>query len=153
MNAVDIARLWRHVREVGENNGQRVNAIQMYSGGKDALGTSWCMWFATLILDLLFAGASPIPRQGACEAVRKLAESNGWLTDTPSVGDLFLRLHPDTGLAHHTGFVVAVNDDGSIDTIAGNTSEDGVSSNGDRVAEHTITPAAGTITYVAYPRP
>jgi hypothetical protein len=152
MTVLDIARLFLFVREAGENNGQRVNAIQMFSGGREALGTSWCMWFATLILDLLFAGTSPIPRQGACEDVRKLAESNGWLTDTPSVGDLFLRVHADTGLAHHTGFVTAVNDDGSIGTIAGNTSEDGVSSNGDRVAEHTITPAAGTITYVAYPR-
>ena len=153
MNAIDVARLFLFVREaVSQNNGQRVNSIQMWSGGKDALGTSWCMWFATMCLDLAFQGQSPIERQGGCEAVHQLAKDKGWLTDSPSVGDLFLRLHPDTGLAHHTGFVVTVNGDGSYGTIAGNTSSDGVSSEGDRVAEHTITPVAGTITFVAYPR-
>ena len=150
MNAVDIARLFLFVREAGPNRGLRVEAIQHWSQGQ--FGDSWCSEFATMVLDLAYQGQSPIERQGGCEAVHQLAKDKGWLTDSPSVGDLFLRLHPDTGLAHHTGFVVTVNGDGSYGTIAGNTSSDGVSSEGDRVAEHTITPVAGTITFVAYPR-
>lgn len=145
-----IARLFLFVREAGANRGLRVEAIQHWSAGQ--FGDSWCMEFVTMCLDLAFQGAAPIERQGSCEAVHQIAKAKGWLTDSPSVGDIFLRLHPDTGLAHHTGFVVTVNGDGTYGTIAGNTSEDGLSSNGDRVAEHTLTPAAGTIAFVAYPR-
>lgn len=148
---VAIARLFLFVREAGaQNRGIRVEAIQHWSEGQ--FGDSWCCELATMVLDLAFQGAAPIPRQGSCEAVRQLAIAKGWLSSTPTVGALFLRTHPDTGLAHHIGFVSAVNPDGSIGTIAGNTSADGTSSNGDRVAEHTLTPDAGTITYVAYPR-
>lgn len=153
MTAIAIARLFLFVRETQngiQNRGLRVEAIQHWSCGE--FGDSWCCELVTLVLDLLFQGTAPIPRQGSCEVVHQLALTNGWITTTPAEGDLFLRIHPDTGLAHHIGFVIAVNADGSVHTIAGNTSEDGTSSNGDRVAEHTLTPAAGTIVYVAYPR-
>ena len=150
-SALAIARLFLFVRESGDNRGLRVEAIQHWSTGQP--GDSWCCEFATMVLDLLFQGAAPILRQGSCESVRQLATQRGWITTTPSPGDLFLRLHPDTGLAHHIGFYVETNADGSIGTIAGNTSADGTSANGDRVAEHPIRPDAGSIAYIAYPRP
>ena len=150
MTVLEVARLFTFVREAGENRGLRVESIQHWSCGQ--FGDSWCCEFATMVLDLCYGGNAPVPRQGSCEAVHQLAKAMGWLTDAPRPGDLFLRLHADTGLAHHIGFVIAVNADGSIDTIAGNTSVDGTSSNGDRVAEHTLTPPPGTIAYVAYPR-
>lgn len=145
-----IARQFLFVREAAtQNTGQRVEAIQRWSGGEK--GTSWCCYFATMILDLCYQGASPVPRQGACQGVYQLAIANGWLTDTPVAGDVFVRLHADTGLAHHIGFVTAINAAGSVGTISGNTSADGTSSNGDRVAEHPIMPAPHTIAYIHLP--
>jgi hypothetical protein len=133
--AVDIARLFLHVRETTQNQGQRVNSIQMFSGGKDALGQSWCAFFATMVLDLAYQGASPIPRQGGVQDIRDLATKNGWTTDTPSVGDLFFYVDANDH-GHHVGFVSQVD---PLLGIAGNTDANGTSSNGDRVAEHAIT--------------
>lgn len=129
-----IARLFLFVRETSQNQGQRVNAIQVWSGGTEAIGTSYCAWFATLVLDLVYQGKSPIPRQGGVQAIRELAESNGWITDSPGVGDLFLYVNA-ADHAHHIGFVTALN---PLTGISGNTSRDGTSSNGDGVYEHGI---------------
>ena len=85
---VAIARLFLHVREAGPNTGQRVEAIQKWCGGKS--GESWCCYFVTMVLDLCYAGQSPIPRQGACQGVYDLAKQKGWVTATPSVGDIYL---------------------------------------------------------------
>lgn len=148
---IDVARQFLFVREaVSQNNGQRVNAIQCWSGGPSAFGTSWCMWFVTFVLDLCYLGNAPISRQGSCEVVHQLAITNGWMVDVPEVGDVFLRINA-AGLAHHTGFITAVHPDGSYGTIAGNTSADGMSSNGDRVAEHPLTPDASTIVFIHLP--
>lgn len=129
---VAIARQFVYVREAGANRGLRVEAIQHWSDGQ--FGDSWCMEFATMVLDIAYQGAAPIPRQGSCEAVHQLAKTAGWIAETPSVGDLALSIN-DQGLAHHVGIVSSVS---PLKTIAGNTSEDGTSSNGDRVAEHAI---------------
>jgi hypothetical protein len=131
---VEIARQFLFVREAGQNTGQRVEAIQHWSGGAEAHGTSWCCWFVTMVLDLCFQGASPIPRGGVCETVHQLAIANGWLSDTPEIGALYFYVDA-TGHAHHIGFVTSLD---PLEGIAGNTSEDGASSNGDRVAEHAI---------------
>lgn len=135
MTRLDIARLFLFVREVGQNHGQRVEAIQHWSGGDDADGTSWCAWWVTMVLDLEFQGESPIPRMGSCQAIRELAEKNGWMAnDTPSVGDLFLYVN-DADHAHHIGIVTQLD---PLMGIAGNTDALGKSNNGDRVAEHDI---------------
>ena len=131
-----VARLFLFVREaVSQNNGQRVNAIQIWSGGHDALGTSWCAWFVTMVLDLAYQGNAPIPRQGGAQGIRDLCTTNGWMTDTPSVGDLYFYVDGNDH-AHHVGIVSNLD---PLTGISGNTSADGTSSNGDRVAEHTIT--------------
>ena len=141
---VAVARQFAYVREAGANHGLRVEAIQHWSDGQ--FGDSWCMEFATMCLDIAYQGAAPIPRQGSCEAVRQLAISKGWIADSPSVGDLVLSIN-DQGLAHHVGIVT---DTSPLTSIAGNTSADGVSSNGDGVYEHAISPASKV--YVHYPR-
>jgi len=50
----DIARQYLFVREASQNKGQRVEAIQKWSGG-DA-GQSWCCYFVTMVLDICFQG-------------------------------------------------------------------------------------------------
>jgi hypothetical protein len=150
-NPVDVARLFLHVREAGPNTGQRVEAIQKWCGG--TAGQSWCCYFVTMVLDLAFGGASPIPRQGACQGVYDLAKRNKWVTATPSVGDIYLYVTAADDHAHHVGFYLGEGaTPGSISTLSGNTSADGASSNGDRVAEHDVTPKPGAVVYVAYPR-
>lgn len=143
MRLLDICRLFLHVREAGANKGLRVNGIQTWSGG--ASGDSWCCEMATMWLDLYFQGASPIPRLQACQSVYTLAKQQGWLTSAPSVGDLFLYVDANDH-AHHIGIVTSVS---PLTGIAGNTSSDGKSSNGDGVYEHAISAHV----FVRYPRP
>jgi hypothetical protein len=139
-----VARQFLFVRESGPNHGLRVNAIQKWCGGAD--GQSWCMYFATMVLDLCFQGSAPIPRQGGCEDVHQLAIKNGWVVGTPSLDDLVLHINA-AGLAHHVGIISGL---APLQSIAGNTSADGVSVNGDRVAEHEITTINKV--FVHYPR-
>jgi hypothetical protein len=131
-DVIEIARLFLFVREAGENRGLRVEAIQHWSTGE--FGDSWCAEFATMVLDLLYQGASSIPRLSAAQAIRDVCVTNGWETETPSVGDLFFYVDANDH-AHHVGFVTSVD---PLIGIAGNTSEDGTSSDGTGVFEHAI---------------
>jgi len=134
MNVVDIARLFRFVRESDvQNRGLRVEAIQRWSTGE--FGDSWCAEFATMVLDLLFQGESPIPRLSAAQAIRDVCTKNGWIVETPQVGDLYFYVDANDH-AHHVGFVSQVS---PLMGISGNTSADGTSDNGNGVYEHAIT--------------
>lgn len=158
----DIARLFLHVREgnEGQNTGLRVEAIQRWCGGSK--GQSWCCYMVTLWLDLKFGGESPVPRLGACDDVFKLAKAAGWLHDTPQVDDLVLSMRDPDGPegpegftdAHHIALVTNVAA-GQYTAIGGNTSKDGTSSNGDRVAERDFAFPGPTKTrvFVRYPKP
>lgn len=139
----DISRQYLFVREAGQNKGQRVEAIQHWSGG--IAGASWCAYFATMILDICFQGSAPIPRLGAVQDVYDLAKQNGWLVPAPVKDDIYIFVN-DVDHAHHIGFITE-NSNG----IAGNTSADGTSSNGDRVAEHLIS-TGPHVKYIHYPR-
>lgn len=140
------ARKLRFIREAGgQNVGQRVEAIQKWCGG--VAGESWCAYFATMVLDIVFEGASPIPRMGSVQQIRDLAKKKGWITTTPVPGDLFIYVNAqDHG--HHIGFYVS-GGTRKPKGIAGNTDESGTSSNGDRVAEHDL--YRGKIEYAHLP--
>lgn len=142
---IRIARLFLFVREAGQNQGMRVNAIQKWSGGFP--GDPWCCYWATMVLDLAFAGNAPIQRTGSCQRVYEWAKREGWVTGTPAKGDLFLYVN-DGDYAHHIGIVTSV-DGTTVTGIAGNTSADGRSNNGDRVAERPVPLAT---VFIAYPR-
>jgi hypothetical protein len=148
---IDIARWFLFVREAGQNKGNRVEAIQQWGGG-DA-GQSWCCWFVTMVLDIFFQGNAPIPRLGRVQDVYDLAKKNNWLVDKPQPGDIFMYID-DNDHAHHIGFITVVTETATgldTDGIAGNTSADGTSSNGDRVAEHGISTNPKRVKYVRYP--
>ena len=138
----DIARQFLFVREVPQNKGQRVEAIQRWSGGQP--GDSWCCEFATMILDICFQGNSPIPRLQAVKNVAALAVKNNWFTDNPQKDDLFIYVD-DNGIPHHIGIFTT-----GWNGIAGNTSADGTSTNGDRVAEHALTTNRNHIKFIHY---
>src|SRR4029077_2634620 len=142
----DIARQFLFVREAAPNKGQRVEAIQKWSGGQP--GDSYCCEFGTMVLDICFQGQSPIPRLQACQDVYDLAKQKGWLTDNPVKDDIYLYVN-DAGHAHHLGIITI---DGGKDGIAGNTSEDGKSSNGTGIFEHEISMDKNHVKYIHYPR-
>ncbi len=143
---VAIARQFLYVREAqsrGQNRGLRVEAIQHWAGGQTA--DSWCMELVWLVYDICYQGRCPFDREQSTEAFRQLAVAKGWVTTIPIPGDIVLSLRAD-GTAHHVGIITKVS---PLTSVAGNTSEDGTSSNGDRVAEHWISTALKM--YVAVP--
>jgi len=142
---IDIARQYLFVREAEvQNTGLRVEAIQHWACGNT--GDSWCCEFATMVLDICYQGAAPIPRLQACEDVYNMAKQNNWLTTSPVQNDLYIFVD-ENDHAHHIGIVTV---DGGGTGIAGNTSADGTSSDGDRVAEHQITTDPATVKYIHY---
>lgn len=142
----DEARKFGFVREAGQNRGLMVESIIHWSGGNP--GDSWCAFFVLYILDICFGGKNlnPIKRSGAVQDIYNQAKENGWMTDNPVIDDLFIYVN-DSGHAHHIGVVTV---DGGTIGIAGNTSEDGTSSNGDRVAEHALTTNRSHIKFIHY---
>lgn len=140
----DISRQFLFIREAGSNKGQRVEAIQHWAGG--SAGQSWCAYFATMVLDICFQGTAPIPRLGTVQDIYDLAKEEKWLVAIPQKDDIFIYVN-EVDHAHHIGFVTDIGSG-----IAGNTSQDGKSSNGDRVAEHTINDNSKLVKYIRYPR-
>lgn len=148
-NPVDEARKYDFIRESGgQNRGQSVEAIQRWNGGLP--GQSWCAYFVLFILDICFGGksSSPVVRSGAVQAIYDQAKKNNWVTSKPIPGDMFIYVDASDH-AHHIGFYTG-SANGVPVGIAGNTSADGSSSNGDRVAEHTLTTNPARIKYIHY---
>jgi hypothetical protein len=133
-DVVETARRYDDIREAAPNRGQRVEAIQKWCGG--SAGDSWCCHFATFVYDRAYKGKSPIPRTGSCDTVLAVCRDQGWMVNDPQPGDLVFSMLGQHD-AHHIG-IVTVSE--PLTAIAGNTSRDGTSSNGDGVYEHTISP-------------
>lgn len=148
---VAIARQFLFVREtLGPNRGVFVEAIQRIGDGKP--GDSWCMDFVSMVLWICYQGPAPLPRTGSCDVAFEIAKRDGYLVKTPQPNDVFFRVRNFAQVdedAHHVGFVTAVYPD-RIGSIAGNTSEDGQSSNGTGVFEHDL-PLAQSLVFVRLP--
>lgn len=149
---IDFARRFLFVREAGgPNRGLWVSIFQHFTG--NAPGDSWCASFVSFVLSVMFHGRAfnPYPVTASCEYLHMHAIEKGWIVETPQVGDLYFFLDA-TGHAHHVGFVTTVTS--PVQGIAGNTSSDGHSSDGDGVHEHTAAPPEGsTLAFASYPRP
>lgn len=145
-NPVDIARQFKFVREtLGPNRGVWVEAFQRLGDGKP--GDSWCADFVSGVLWICYQGPPPLPRTGSCDVMWAIAKELE--TKAPQPGDVFFRVRqiqipgvagkPGKQIddAHHVGFVTQVYPD-RVKCIAGNTSEDGQSSNGTGVFENDL---------------
>ena len=133
-----VARHLLFVREAtGPNRGAWVEFFQRFSGGVP--GDSWCADFVSFVLDVAYHGKAPIVKTGSTQVMLSHARAAGWVVDTPQIDDLYFFVHPD-GTPHHVGIVTLVGAPGqtAVLGIAGNTSEDGTSSNGTGVFEHRI---------------
>ena len=128
-----IMQRFDFVRETqGPNAGLWVNMFQRFTGNTDR--DSWCCSFLCFCLDVLTRGHSPYRKSGVCQDIYRQARLAGEVVSTPQVNDIFV-LVDDNDHAHHIGAVTGVE---PLTGIAGNTSEDGVSSNGDGVHEHEL---------------
>lgn len=143
---VAIARRFNFVREVGgANTGAWVSLFQRFAGGED--GESWCCDFESYVEMIAYRGRAPGMRTGSCQQKLDHARGRGWVVTDPRVEDLYFFINA-AGHAHHIGIVTAI---GTLTGIAGNTSEDGASSNGTGVFEHTLTVPRSLIVFVRLP--
>jgi hypothetical protein len=142
---LDTARQFLFVRERGgQNRGKWVEIFQRFTG--NAPGDSWCASFVSFVLAISFAGSSPLLASASCAEILADARAKGLVTDTPIAGETLFFFVDHTGHAHHVGFVT---ENGGL---AGNTSSDGLSSNGDGVYEHALNVVASSIVYVSVAR-
>lgn len=81
-----------------------------------------------------------------------MAREKDWVTQFPMRGDLYLHVR-DGSDAYHVGFVSDIRDEGTFTGISGNTSADGLSSNGDRVAERDLKLDRSKHVFVRVPKP
>lgn len=134
---VETFRQFSHVRESeGPNRGHYVDSFNEFA--RAPLGSSWCASVLCFVLWTAKQGDPGLPISAACEDLHQAAVKAGMIVTTPQAGDVFLRIDPATGAAHHTGMVTQVS---PLTAIAGNTSEDGASSNGTGVFEHPLSTA------------
>lgn len=151
MSLVQIARLFLFVREVGSpNHGLWVGIFQRFVGIND--GDSWCAAFACWVLAIYYGGRDkiPFPATGACEDIHQWAKAHHAIVPRSQAAPgrcLFLYVN-DAGHAHHVGFPTTA---GAADGIAGNTSPDGQSSDGDGVHEHGLAVSDSHIVIVSLP--
>lgn len=145
----------------GQNRGAWVEFLQRFCKGQP--GDSWCAYFVTFVLDVACFGKSPLIRSGSCSVLLNDARRLRYIVAVPQVDDLFFFITPE-GHAHHVGIVTAVVEP-FIDVsgaepvqvprrvfgIAGNTSSDGRSSNGDGVHDHELLIASNLIVFVRLP--
>jgi hypothetical protein len=140
-----VARHFLFVRETeGPNRGAFVDFFQRFTDGRP--GDPWCCDFESFVESIAYDGRPPTLRTGSCADKLADADAKGFRVLEPAVDDLYFFLDA-TGHAHHVGIVTAT---APLAGIAGNTSADGSSVNGDGVYEHAI--AAGPSTVFVRPR-
>lgn len=142
-----IARRLNFIRETeGPNRGAWVAMLQRFCNGID--GDSWCSDFASFVCDVAYHGRPPLRKSGASHARLSEASAKGYVEPVAAVDDLYFFVDA-AGHAHHEGIVTSI---APMKGIAGNTSEDGKSSNGVGVFEHELNLGPGRIVFVRLPR-
>jgi hypothetical protein len=132
--------LSQHPREVGgENCGPWV---RLYCDGKDGVKWAWCAGFATYCLMQAAQGLGrelPFTRSLGCTQLGVNAKMKGVLhvgqSSAVQPGWLFLVKKPDGSGYHHTGIVVSVSQD-HLETLEGNSNNDGSREGNEVVAHH-----------------
>lgn len=128
---IQEAKRWVGITEQGGNNhGQLVELFQRTAGGL-ANGEPWCMSFAQYCIQEVDKSVVHALVLGCSDKKSLLFKSEHCLTvwnksqelkiDAPQPGSLCIWQQGQTA-SGHVGIVVAVNADGSIMTIEGNTS-------------------------------
>ncbi len=131
-----IAKRFLFVRETeGPNAGTWVAFFLHFTGNTE--GESWCASFVSMVNHIATKGRMTVTKTASTIAMLSDARIKGWVVTDPQIDDLVFTVHPDTGLPHHVAIVSALT---PLSAVAGNTSSDGTSSNGDGCYEHPISP-------------
>lgn len=141
-----VAKRFDFVRETeGPNRGYFVAYFLRYTNTEE--GQPWCAAFLSKVLDIAYKGKSPLIKSASTVVLLSLARQKGWVVQTPQVDDLYFFIRDD-GTAHHVGAISGVSPSRGI---AGNTSSDGLSSNGDGVYDHELNVLPKSIVFVRLP--
>lgn len=145
---VSVARRFSFIREVGgPNQGAFVEFIQWFAGG--VVGESWCADFVSLVLFIAYRGKPPLAKTGSTRLMLADADRKGYArVDQPQPNDLYFFVHAD-GTPHHVGIVTSTS---PLEGIAGNTSADGLSSDGTGVFEHAIPSDPISVVFIRLPQ-
>jgi hypothetical protein len=148
-----FAGKWVGVLEVGNNQsfGNEVfNDMMKKIGWRSS--ESWCMYFAKAVhIEALKnnpteqAKANQIlngSTQGSFVNAKNDKTNTYTTSTTPKEGDIIIFQHTNTPSQGHAGVVTKVNNDNTVTTIEGNTSDKSIS-NGDVVAKKTRTSVIG----------
>jgi hypothetical protein len=132
---------WVGIKEVGNNNGFANNLFQDMMKEVGWLSTEqWCMYFAKMVhyntfpedrvnINKVLNGST----QSSFNKAKNDKTGTYSVATTPQVGDIIIFTNASDTSKGHAGVVVAVNNDGTVDTIEGNTSDKNIA-NGDLVA-------------------
>lgn len=131
-----VARRFLFVREAdGPNAGHWVSFFQRFTGNPE--GDAWCASFVCVVDDIATKGKRRLRRTASTREMLADLQRRNLIVSAPRVDDLVFSVD-STGIPHHVAIVTATN---PLTTVAGNTSEDGTSSNGTGVFEHTVSAA------------
>jgi hypothetical protein len=128
-----VAQRFSFVRETeGPNWGAWVALFLRFVGIFEP--ASWCCAFISFCLDVAYMGKSPLRKSGLCQDLYVECQRSGFIVANPAVDDLYFFLD-EHGVAHHIGVVTAA---APLAGFAGNTSEDGLSTNGTGAFNHEL---------------
>ncbi len=123
MTHLDIADHLTFVKEAtNQNDGPWVEAILRVVGCQK--GDPWCCAFVSFCLAIAYQGKNPLPMTASCAAIHAYGKKHGLMLTTPEPGCVFLVLN-SVGHAHHTGFCTGPAINGKVQTLEGNTNNDG----------------------------
>ncbi len=110
---------------LNSNGGPFVERTQKTTGNRR--GDPWCASYTTMIGTLALGDEWPVLKSGRVQTISEWAVEKGcrFLGTTAQRGDLFVLYYPSLKRHAHIGFVKSVNQDGSIETYEGNTSNPG----------------------------
>jgi hypothetical protein len=120
----------------GSNRGPRVDEYIRAGGLNPAADWyPWCACFVVWAVREAGAALGIVPRVRRSARVYTLLQRNPESQlDRAEAGAIFVHLKPDTD--GHTGLVVAVDEDGSIETVEGNSDAAGSRTGGSVVRQH-----------------
>jgi hypothetical protein len=123
---IRLARMMRGGYELGVNDGPLVRLFHRVTGTQ--AGDAWCAAFTSFCLFVL-GKACPVPPMAYCPHLAAWASKMGVLDTTPTPGALMLFWRyvdaEKRSRFAHVGLVISHNADGTVDTIEGNTDDDG----------------------------
>lgn len=126
---LNVATWLKWVKETnGANRGEAVDQIIKVTGLDPAKRYPWCACFVAACGYAVMRKNWPLKKVAGCMSLYDDGRGKGLVGTRPIRGAIFLmwgKAYDGKERFKHTGFITEVNDDGSCQTVEGNTSPDG----------------------------